>query len=329
MTEHQDHLILKYLQGALSGNDLEIFETWMNRSDENRKMVNDFRKVWELSDIPDDETDFGTAQEWTRLQHALRLDSEKTPVVALNTRSYALRAAAAIAFLMVSSFLIYTLVLQNNEIVYESADQTLHVTLPDGSEVWLNQNSRISYQPDFSESRDVDIDGEGFFEVKPDNEHPFAVHAGEVRVKVLGTSFNVKAYDKELLTEVFVVTGKVSFSGDDGKGIVLMPGLTGKFNKKDHTMISEAEEDLNVMAWRNKKLIFRQAPLRDVIRTLKNYFSTEIQIKNKDLMDCRFTSEFNDPTLQEVIETLGIALDLQVSHQNNVYTLDGEGCNAQ
>ena len=326
--EPYEHLILKYLQGTLSEAERETFESWLNQSDEHRKRVNDFRSVWKASAGQEKNIDFQTEQEWTKLQASLNREMDTESVVDLNPKSYVLRIAAAISFLVVSSFVLYMVVFRSHEIVHETADQTLHVVLPDSSEVWLNEKSRLAYADDFTDSRNLRLEGEGFFEVKSVAEKPFVIHADEVQIQVLGTSFNVKAYDEEMQAEVFVVTGKVSFSTTDkNSSIVLTPGTNGIFNKKDRTMVSETEADQNIMAWKDKRLVFRKTPLWEVVKTLERYFKTDIRIKNEKLLICRFTSEFNDPTLQEVIETLSVALDLKVEYQSNSYALDGEGCN--
>ena len=178
--------------------------------------------------------------------------------------------------------------------------------------------------------RTLSLEGEGFFDVKPNPERPFIVRADEAEIKVLGTSFNVKAYKKEPQTEVFVITGKVSLSAaDKSNNITLLPGSNGIFNKKDRTLLSENGEHLNTMMWKEKRLIFKKTPLREVVRTLRSYFKADIRIKNEKLLNCRFTSSFIDPTLPEVIEALSLALNLKLGYQSNVYDLDGEGCNAQ
>ena len=325
--EPDEHLILKYLQGTLSQAERETFESWLNQSDEHRKRINDFRGFWKASAGEERNIDFQTEQEWTKLQASLSREMDTESVVDLNPKSYALRFAAAIAFLVVSYFVLQMVVFRSDDIAHETADQTLHVVLPDGSEVWLNAESRLSYSDDFTDSRDLKLEGEGFFEVKSFDGKSFVIHADEIQIQVLGTSFNVKAYDEEMQAEVFVVTGKVTFStADRNNSIVLAPGMNGIFNKKDGTMVHETEADRNIVAWKEKRLVFRKTPLGEVAKTLERYFKTDIRIKNEKLLICRFTSEFNDPTLQEVIEALSVALDLKVEYQSNSYALDGEGC---
>lgn len=329
MTESHEKLILKYFQEDLSLEEREKFESWLNESDDNRKMVTDFQNIWEASAHREENIDFQSEEEWALLRKSLNQKTDGGVVTRLFPGSFAYQIAAAVAFLLVSAFVLYMVVFRTNEIVHETANGTLHVVLPDSSEVWLNEQSRLVYLDDFIGERSLTLEGEGFFQVKPAREKPFIIHADEVEVQVSGTSFNVKAYRDQVQTEVFVVTGKVSFSATgDNNSIVLVPGSKGLFNKKSRFMDSEIEEDLNIVAWRDKRLVFRKTPLAEVLTVLQKYFKTDIHIKNEGLMACRFTSEFNDPTLQEVIETLRVALDLEVEFQSDTYSLDGQGCNS-
>jgi ferric-dicitrate binding protein FerR (iron transport regulator) len=328
MIESHEKLILKYFQGDLSPEERKKFESWVNQSDDNRKMVSDFQNVWELSAHREENMDFESGQEWATLRNSLSQKRDARVVAGLHPGSFAYKIAAAVAFLVVSTFVFYMVAVRNHQIVHETADQTLHVVLPDSSEVWLNEGSRLLYPDDFTSERSLILEGEGFFQVKPDLEKPFVIRADEVQIQVLGTSFNVKAYAEEGQTQVFVVTGKVSLSSTEvNKSIILIPGSIGMFNKESGLTSSEIEEDLNIVAWKDRRLVFRKTPLGEVIKTVEKYFKTDIRIKNEELAGCRFTSEFNNPTLQEVIETLSVALDLKVEFQSDTYSLDGEGCN--
>ena len=97
-------------------------------------------------------------------------------------------------------------------------------------------------------------------------------------------------------------------------------------DKSTNTLARSSEPDPNLVAWKTRQLIFRKASLTEVAETLDKYFQISITVKNPDLQKCRFTSSFKDPTLDEVIEAISIALNINIVHQNKVYTFDGEGC---
>jgi transmembrane sensor len=318
----QDHLILKYLQGSLSGEERADFERWMNQSQENQRKVDDLQRVWRVSDLKETHLDFETASEWQKLQATIN----ETPTFKLNPKSFGWRIAASIAFVFLASIALYFAFFRSNEIVYQTTNQTRRFILPDSSEVWLNEKSKLIFQKDFNDQRNVTLEGEAFFNVKRDPKRPFVIQADEAMIKVLGTSFNVKAYRERAQIEVYVVTGKVHFTTrDENSQLILTAGLNGVLNKENR-IISTAMENPNSIAWKNKALVFKKTPLREVLNTVQNYFKTSIKVKNEDLLNCRFTSAFKDPTLEEVIEAISLSLNLQVDHQSNVYTLDGAGC---
>lgn len=327
MTHVPEDLILKYLRGTLSPREREQFESWLDQSDDHHKMVSDFQTIWQASDSREKNIDFGTEKEWSRLQASLAGADSVVSGTRFRTNTYFLRIAASIAFLLIASFVLYTLVFRGHDVIHETTSKVEQVILPDGSTLWLNERSRIIYDRDFRNGRNITLEGEGFFEVKPDSGKPFIIHTGQAQIRVLGTSFNVKAFGEEILTEVFVVTGKVTLSPlNSNNSLVLTPGSNGVLNKHDQKVTIQHSPPLNITAWKDRNLIFRKTPLREVVRTLRHFFKTDIRVKNEKLLDCRFTSTFNDPTLPEVIETISVAMDLQVDHQSNAYTLDGEGC---
>ena len=107
--------------------------------------------------------------------------------------------------------------------------KNLQVTLPDGSNIYLNRNTILSYQKNFGrDDRNVTLSGEAFFDIAPDTEKPFIVDAGKASVKVVGTSFNVITNNHDSAVEVFVKTGKVMLSGDTGnRNLEIEPGIYG------------------------------------------------------------------------------------------------------
>jgi ferric-dicitrate binding protein FerR (iron transport regulator) len=216
---------------------------------------------------------------------------------------------------------------QPNDVQYQTADESLEIILPDSSHVWLNRNSLITYHNDFNKDRKVTLAGEAFFDVKRNPDKPFLILADEATVSVLGTSFNIKAYSTQTETEVYVLSGKVKLATqDERKHVILTPGLLGVLDKNTHVLLTSREADMNALAWKNKELIFKKTPLRDVLKTVRSYFKANIDVKNKAILNCRFTSSFKDPTLPEVLEAISLALNLKVDNQSNTYALDGEGC---
>jgi ferric-dicitrate binding protein FerR (iron transport regulator) len=318
-------LILKSLSGTATEIEKDQLARWISQSSTNRKIWEDYEKVWKLSgqeSLPD----FNVTAELKKLDAIL--DQEATTAHTLRPlHSLAFKVAASITLLLVCSFLIYQVVFRTEVITTESGLTKLQVTFPDGSTAWLNERSKITYTSDFENERRVEFTGEGFFDVVPNAVKPFIIRSPRSEVKVLGTSFNVRAYEQESEDQVYVVTGKVNLSGgDDGHGLVLNPGQQGIYNKYTRALSRISETNPNLIAWKSKQLIFKKTSLQEVSETLETYFQISVTVKNPDLQKCRFTGSFQDPTLEEVIEALSIALNLDIVHQNKNYTFEGDGC---
>jgi ferric-dicitrate binding protein FerR (iron transport regulator) len=238
------------------------------------------------------------------------------------------KIAASIALVALFSWLLYHTFFSHETILKESQNSIVMVALPDGSEVWLNQHSRLTYQDDFNDkNRSVQLEGEAFFEVRKDTQRPFIIQTQQAKVQVLGTSFNVQAYEETNSTEVHVASGLVSISSIENKtgGIALKPGETGRLTNGNIAVFRE-EEDFNALAWKEKRLIFKKTPLNTVFKNLEEYFKIRIAIKNATILQCRFTGSFNQPTLEEIIEALSVSLDLTIAKENDTYVIDGDGC---
>jgi len=324
MTEHYDQLILKSLSGTATAEEQQLLAQWIEQSPENKRILEEYRQVWGLN-VSKPLPDFDSISELEKLE--AKLDQEDKKIKVLSPyRSLAFKIAASITLLIVCFSLLYLAVFKPETIVKESGAEKIQFTLPDGSVVWLNEKSKITYTSDFNSERHIELSGEGFFEVTRNPDKPFVIRADKSEVKVLGTSFNVRAYEDENQDEVYVVTGKVSLADSKDQSIVLLPGEEGILDKQKNILSRNAETNPNHIAWKSKQLIFKKTSLTEVAETLEKYFQISITVKNPDLQKCRFTSSFNNPTLEEVIEAISIALNLNIVHQNKKYTFDGEGC---
>jgi ferric-dicitrate binding protein FerR (iron transport regulator) len=327
MAADREHLILKSLEGIISDEEQRELNAWLAISAENKKLADDMQRIWQIRKKDVSIRDFDSEGELIRLMTSIHAEKASTKVIGMS-RAVWLKAAAAFALLVISSFIIY-LRFYPQRIVHIASENAVHVLLPDNSSVWLNANSTLAYEKDFNVShRSIELKGQAFFDVVKNPDKPFIIDAEQARIQVVGTSFDVRAYNTDSHTEVFVMTGLVKFSGlsVESEPITLKAGETGVLRKMDDLISKKAEDDPNILAWKEKRLSFRKTSLRDVVRTLQRYFRVDISVANEKLLDCRFTSAFNDPTLTEVIDALTISLDLKVIRQNNGYILNGDGC---
>ena len=173
--------------------------------------------------------------------------------------------------------------------------QTMKALLPDGTTVWLNAGSKISYDQQFNNSRrDIRVSGEIFLDVVKDNARPFVVHTRKLDVHVLGTSFNIKAYDDDNRSEVAVVGGKVQvvMHNSPEKKVILLPheklilstiGKTDSLSLVNFSETNGKDSLVAEIAWREQKLVFKNETFETVARKMERQFNVTISFEDESL----------------------------------------------
>ncbi len=212
-------------------------------------------------------------------------------------------------------------------VLVEAIDATKLVDLPDGSQVWLNQNSTLNYEAQFEE-RVVDLVGEAYFEVQhTESDASFRVRTAGAETTVLGTSFNVRAYPNETNVEVDVYEGRVRFSDqEESEAVVLTRGESARWDLVAQTMES-AEIESNRLAWKTGALSFSDDPLSKILRDLARVYHFDYEVENQAVLNCTYNTSFNNEPLKEVFEELEFALKLEIEQdESKRWTISGSGC---
>jgi transmembrane sensor len=182
------------------------------------------------------------------------------------------------------------------------------ITLEDGTQVWINADSKLEYSQDFlkGSTRDVYLQGEAYFDVTSDKSRPFIVHVQGVDIKVLGTSFNVKGYHGEHKIEATLVHGKISLSGASSDNVTLAANQRFVFlTEKKKLMVENNVETDTYTSWRKGVLVFDDQPLYEILPILERTFNVTIHTDQATSLDCRFTAKINNMSLAEVLELFG------------------------
>ncbi len=182
------------------------------------------------------------------------------------------------------------------------------VTLPDGTKVWLNAASSIRYPVAFAgDERKVDITGEVYFEVSKDASKPFRVNAaGQATVTVLGTSFNINAYENEKDIAATLLSGgvKVAATAAPAKGVVLKPGQQARLGRGDHSLLVRSADADKTMAWKNGFFNFEGASIEDAMRQLERWYDISVVYEN-GIPDITFLGEIDRQiALPDLLEIL-------------------------
>lgn len=185
------------------------------------------------------------------------------------------------------------------------------VALADGTNVVLNAGSSLKYPTKFIKGgvRQVFLTGEAYFDVAHDAKHPFIVNAEKLDVQVLGTEFNVSAYENDLNTEVVLVKGKVALNDNKDvkkeNTVVILPGTKGTYNRLTNTIVTSSVDTSLYTAWMNGELVFRNSKFSDIRKILERRYNVIIINNNKKLDQEVFNARFKNQTIESVLSYLG------------------------
>lgn len=303
-------LLVRRMQGKLSEAEKTLVEDWLREKPENLTILQDYERIWMETGntYPSFSPDVEVA--WRKVKTKANLP--QSPALSSEEKRYAgnwmWKVAASLLILVASAFFISRMLLSQTAemVVLEAKNAVMKVKLPDGSEIWLKEHAKLQYIKDFRYDRNLFLDGEAFFEVKKDKNHPFTVNANYSKTTVLGTSFSIRSFksDKEDQTTVF--SGKVAFSALKGaESVLLLPGNTAICFKTGNIKRAEVKE-LNALSWKTNTLVFRNSPLKDVQKDLENYFGAKIRIA-ETLKRIKFTGTFSHPELEQVLKVISIS----------------------
>lgn len=184
-------------------------------------------------------------------------------------------------------------------------------SLPDGSTGWLNSGSGIRYRSDFKKERKITLDGEAFFDIRKDTEHPLVVSANEINVTVLGTKFNIASYKDEKEIEVVLEEGKLELNNKEmTSSFTMNPNDLVIYDKTAGSIRTEVVQPQKYMAWTDGKLVFRNDPIDVIARRLGRWYNVDVEIIGNNFKDIRLRATFVDENLEEVLYYLKRALPL-------------------
>lgn len=193
------------------------------------------------------------------------------------------------------------------------------IIFQDGSKVYLNAGTQISYPQHFGLSeRRVVLNGEAYFEVTPNARRPFVVEAGDASVKVLGTSFNVKAYEAEQTLDVVLLSGSVEFSFGDYRYTMLPSQKLVLDKSRGQVHIYEQENASRAALWRDDVISFRDTPLSEVIATLERWYDVTFEVLNDGAYRSTFTLQTNLLPLSELLREMENISTVQFEEQGDV-----------
>lgn len=319
-----DDLFGKYLRGKISPEELRMLRSMIAEMDDHE--LDRFLSLqWE---------------EYHQLTHRNRVSFETLcgqlglrPSVAIVSqwrRIVAIAAAVMVPILIGVSLFFYQ---QNQRLEKFLDEETLivvgggdrsEVTLPDGSRIYLNARSTLSYPSQFGYGkRCVALSGEAYMEIAKDPQRPFKVQTSEMEIEVLGTTFNVSAYEDESYLETTLIEGSVAISSrmDPNRRIMLKPNQKAILDKQSGNFKVEETDLRYETAWRRNELVFRSAELSDIFERIERYYGVEITVNTPYIPTEHFTGAFKEDSPLAVLKILQLHYPFTFTFRDNQATI--------
>ncbi len=278
-------------------------------------------KKW--NDLKQADTDIiDVDKAWDKLNG--RIEAEK-PVITLQRRSFIqtfARIAAMVIIVAGMGWLLFEVAAPEKFTVISAADEkNIEVLLADGSKIYLNRDSKLTYPKEFGRSsRKVSLRGEAFFDISPDASRPFIIDAGKASVRVLGTSFNVMTDNGHSEVEVYVSSGKVLLASTDGsKSVTLEPEYVGKLS--DTGSSQAVNTNANYLSWHTGMLVYDGERLEVVFEDLRRTFNIDITAGDPAINEYRLTSPFEHQPHDTIIKLICTTFNLRSVGAEGSYTL--------
>ncbi len=319
--QHIEQLISRSVFGKLSSEEQAQLNQWVSKSAENAAELESYKALWTKSKsmVLSDAIDVEDALLKTKKQIQL-------PKKGVRRWLILARQAAAVLLLSVGLTVLYNyfVAAPASQSVYQDVTtsygtQTSFV-LADGTKVRLNSGSHLHFPSSFENmnERKIELEGEAFFEVSKNKEKPFVVTAKELSVRVLGTSFNVSAYNDSPELTVALVEGKVSLSksgsSDDKELVALRPNEVATFSRdKNEIQVTKEKFMGNYTAWQEGRIVFFGDPIEKVVHRLEKWYNVEIEIEDSQLYKSKITGTFVDESLEQVLSSLSISSPIEYS----------------
>lgn len=321
----EEQLLIRYCVGQATEQECEVVESWLAQSVEHEQLLKRLLSLSWHADLLRVVPQIDTEKAW---QQVCRKLQNKT--VSLPRRLW-------MKFQLVAAILIFPLLMTFSVLYYaeQPAEESVRLVeirtnpgmttqfeLPDGSKVHLNSESVLRYPATFTKAeRQVELEGEAYFEVEKDPEHPFVVKAPhQTQVEVLGTTFNVEAFVSEKQVQATLLTGKIRFAyaeGAESHVLELKPGhklIYDVATAKPHVLPTNGQAEV---AWIDGKIIFDATPLPEALRMLEKRFHVRLILRNARLKNEAFTGTFTTQRLERILDVFELSSGIHWRYIDN------------
>jgi ferric-dicitrate binding protein FerR (iron transport regulator) len=323
-----DLLIIRLFTGEADQVEKKKIEEWFEESAENKKLYADLREIWLSTGIQNNADNYNLEE--AILKFRGQISQERYQLKnQFNIRQF-LKYAAIFIMVIALPFSYY---LGTRNVQTDNSITTIScafgdkssIVLPDSSRVWLNSGSKLTFNSDFkSTSRNVTLEGEAFFSVSKDKEHPFRVKTKDIDIEVLGTKFNLKAYPEEINVTTTLVEGSLEISSKT-QHTRIKPDQRLVFNKENKKMaLLEIKDTSADTEWKDGRLVIRNESLDELAPKLRRWFDVDIVFADEKVKQRRFTGVLERESILEVISYFDLSKYVECRIQGNKIIIESE-----
>lgn len=328
--DHIDNLIGKYLAGETSAEESAFVERWKDENESNRKRFRQIQVIFERAAAVKELHTFDVDAAWEKMRARLENRNRRKVIKMPETSgSFGLfwRIAASVVIVITAGWVAYDYFRPAtiNHVDVVAQQETKAAILPEGSEVFLNKETRLAYA--YNRETDehiIKLEGEAYFNIHHEESKNLIVDVGGVLIRDIGTAFNVKGYPGADTIEVVVEEGVVMFYTEKQPGLQLAAGSKGLY-RRSTGVFSTGLPDVNVTAYKTRTFIFNNADLFEVVQTLNRVYDKKIRV-SPSLKSCRLTVVFENEAVDEVAIVIAETLGLTLVAGENEILLEGPGC---
>lgn len=321
-------LIGKNLSGEISSEDKAMLDAWVDQTHENKIYFEDITKLFNETARLKTWQQFDEETAWIKFRSTLSSSISQTRDEGLYSMKMFWRVAATIVFILGVGYFFYEKFFDvRDELSVTSIQATQQSVLPDGTEVFLNKNSTITYgYHPTKRKRKVKLEGEAYFKIADRQDEQLLLEIGNVIIEDIGTSFNVRAYPDSPFIEVYVATGEVAFYTLENEGIRLIAHETGIYDKKSHTFFKKEGTDENILSYKTGVFVFQDAKMSSVIDAINEVYSVKLKLDDKAAENCRITVTFKNESIGVIADVIAETLSFNIEKSENEIILKGNEC---
>jgi len=345
-------ILLSYLKGETSKEDCLLIETWSEASPENRKVLEQLYYILFIGDRLEAMEQVDVEASLAKLKSDIRRKanngqvsnrqksvSEPTGNLSESIKQenndprwrmrYAVVVAAFLIGIVFTGAIVWGLSESKAKYTFlTEKGERAQILLPDGTRVWLNSSTHLSYQPSFfGFNRKLDLTGEAYFEVAPDKYKQFVVNTNNIKTRVLGTKFNIRARDNEQRVVTTLLEGLVrvdiAIPGKKDKEVLIKPGQELSINTQTYnSKLVESLRPDDILLWIKGKLNFNNSTLLNITNSLEKHFDVQFSFDNEDLKHKRFTAEFEtDDDITQILTVLSLTNQVNYKKEGRIVRL--------